>query len=185
MASSSAQCYLAKEPQPTSGVPRATEASGAQLLLQELLTSSLIRAVDWRGLPAAIQEELGRHTDPQELLAQLVAQNLLTPYQAQRIGAGTTFGLILGNYRVLDHLGAGGMGIVFKAEHLYLPRLVAIKVLPPAAGQDPQLVQRFLAEMWTAAKLQHPNIVSAVDAGETQGPDPDSAILRYFAMDFV
>src|SRR5260370_41057289 len=93
------------------------------------------------GFPAAIQDELRRHGDPQELLAQLVSQNLLTPYQAERIIAGTTFGLILGNYRVLDRLGAGGMGIVFKAEHLYLPRLVAIKVLPPSARQDPTLVQ--------------------------------------------
>src|SRR5713226_4575421 len=133
MASSSALFGPAKGTQPTIGFPRAPEAPGAQLLLQELLASSLIRAVDWRGLPGAIQEELGRHTDPQELLAQLVSQNLVTPYQAERIIAGTTFGLILGNYRVLDRLGAGGMGIVYKAEHLRLPRQVAIKVLSPSA----------------------------------------------------
>ena len=54
---------------------------------------------------------------------------LLTEYQAARIDAGKTLGLILGNYRVLDRLGAGGMGVVFKAEHLRLRRQVAIKVL--------------------------------------------------------
>jgi hypothetical protein len=56
-----------------------------------------------------IREDLSCHTDEDQLLAQLVDQKLLTEYQAGRISAGTTFGLILGNYRVLGRLGAGGM----------------------------------------------------------------------------
>jgi hypothetical protein len=127
--------------------PPATLRSEAQGLLQELLTSSLIRSKDWSTLPDAIREDLTRHTERNKLLAHLIEQKLLTEYQAGRIEAGTTFGLILGNYRVLDRLGAGGMGIVFKAEHLRLPKLVAIKVLPLGPDQNPRLLQRFFAEM--------------------------------------
>src|SRR5207249_4775363 len=110
---------------------------------------------------------------------------LLTAYQAERIAAGTTFGLILGNYRVLERLGTGGMGVVFKAEHLLLPRLVAIKVLPATPDQDPELLHRFFTEMSTFASLQHPNIVNAVDAGEISGGGGDGGTLHYFAMEYI
>jgi len=103
--------------------------SGAQRLLQELLASCLIRPRDWEALPPTACDDLTKATDQAVLLDLLEEQHLLNNYQADRVRAGTTFGLILGNYRVLRSLGAGGMGIVFQAEHLRLPRLVAIKVL--------------------------------------------------------
>src|SRR5205085_2507585 len=84
--------------------------------------------------------------------ALLVAHKLLTPYQADRIAAGTTYGLVLGNYRVLDRLGAGGMAVVFKGEHLEMRRTVAIKVLPLTADQHSKLLPRFIAEMRTVAQ---------------------------------
>jgi response regulator RpfG family c-di-GMP phosphodiesterase len=99
--------------------------------------------------------------------------------------AGTTNGLVLGNYRVLDRLGAGGMGIVFKAEHLLLRQLVAIKVMPMAPDQDPQLHRRFVAEMRAIASLHHPNIVGAIDAGVVHSDDCMSAGMRYFVMEYV
>jgi hypothetical protein len=164
--------------------PTAT-ASSARRLLQTFLSSRLIRPKDWNSLPSKTRQALRDHSDRQKLLAQLVDQKLLTEYQADCIDAGTAFGLILGNYRVLDRLGAGGMGIVFKAEHLRLPRLVAIKVLPPSSAQDPELLQRFYAEMWAIAELEHPNIVRAIDAGEITCSGPDSSTLHYFAMEYV
>src|SRR5258707_10062949 len=96
----------------------------AEVLLQELLTSSLVLAEDWDRLPLNVQKELKHHSEIQDLLPDLVTCGLLTQYQAARIHARKTFGLILGNYRVLDRLGAGGMGVVFKAEHLYMRRQV-------------------------------------------------------------
>ena len=68
-------------------------------------------------------------------LPELVKQNHLTKFQAQHVNAGKTKSLILGNYTILDKIGAGGMGQVFKAEHRRMERVVAIKMLPPADDQ--------------------------------------------------
>ena len=75
------------------------------------------------------------------------------------------------------------MGVVFKAEHVDMRRLVAIKVLSTFADQDSRIHQRFLTEIRVVAQLQHPNIVAAMDAGRISGPD--SPTLRYFVMEFV
>src|SRR5205085_1327089 len=94
-------------------------------------------------------------------------------------------GLVLGNYRVLDRIGSGGMGVVFKGEHLRMRRLVAIKVLPLTPDLDDRLLRRFLFEMRAVAHLQHPHIVSAMDDGEAAAPGPDVPPLHYFVMEYV
>jgi response regulator RpfG family c-di-GMP phosphodiesterase len=153
--------------------------------VRQLLTSSLVLAEDWDALPKAQREEVGRCPDADAALQLLVKHGLLTQYQADRIQAGSTFGLVLGNYRVLDRIGAGGMGIVFKGEHMDLRRPVAIKVFLLSAGQDPGLLSRFLVEMRAIAQLHHPNIIAAMDAGKAVSPDPGAASLRYFVMEYV
>src|SRR5438445_12082183 len=100
-------------------------------------------------------------TDQSDLLSLLYAHQLLTRYQVDRIEAGTIHGMMLGNYRILDRLGAGGMSVVFKAEHCRMRRIVAVKVLPLYNGVDRKLVRRFLTETRVVAQLQHPNIVAA------------------------
>src|SRR5690606_27383029 len=112
---------------------------------------------------------------------------LLTTYQADRIEAGTIHGLVLGNYRVLDRLGAGGMGVVFLGEHFQLRRRVAIKVLP-SLGQDDvrrSIVTRFVNEIRLIAQLQHPNIPWAMDSGEMAGPQDNPSVLYYHVMEYV
>ncbi len=125
--------------------------------------------------------------DFEQLLSQMVEQKLLTDYQAARIASGKTFGLLLGNYRVLDRLGAGGMGILFKAEHVYMRRLAAIKVLPCSLMQEQSDgdLHRFHSEVRAVAQLQHPNIVNAVDAGQVTSGDPDATVIHYYAMEYV
>jgi len=81
-------------------------------------------------------------------------------------------------YEILDKLGAGGMGNVYKARHTRLGKLVAIKVLPPELAADPEYLDRFNREARAAAKLNHPNIVQALDVGESYG-------YHYFVMEFV
>jgi len=81
-------------------------------------------------------------------------------------------------YQILDRLGAGGMAVVFKARQLSLDRIVAIKVLPRRMSADSDYVERFYAEGQAAAKLNHPNIVQAIDVGEYAG-------YHYFVMEYV
>lgn len=72
---------------------------------------------------------------------------------------------VLGDYLIEERIGAGGMGQVFRARHRTMDRAVAIKVLPLSVCNDPQAVDRFYAEVRATAKLMHPNIVTAFDAG--------------------
>ena len=83
-----------------------------------------------------------------------------------------------GRYRVQGELGRGGMGIVYKAEDTVLDRPVAFKVLPDALRDNPQALKNFLREAKSAAKLNHPNIVTVYDAGEQDG-------RYYIAMEYV
>jgi len=154
-------------------------------VLDDLLASSLVLAEDWDLLPLGVREELQACTDTQILLARLVDHNLLTEYQAARVEAGTTFGLMLGSYRVLDRLGVGGMGVVFRAEHVRMRRHVAVKVLPLGPDQDQRILRRFLTEIRAIAQLQHPNIVAAFDAGEIGSPDANTPVLHFFVMEYV
>ena len=85
---------------------------------------------------------------------------------------------MLGEYLVLEKIGAGGMGQVFKAQHRRMQRIVAIKVLPPAMMKTPAAVKRFQREIQAAARLSHPNIVTAFDAGQSGG-------LYFLVMEFV
>jgi serine/threonine protein kinase/Leucine-rich repeat (LRR) protein len=107
--------------------------------------------------------------DAQELAKQLVQSKQLTKYQAAEIYQGRAKSLILGNYTILDKIGAGGMGQVFKAQHRRMKRVVAIKVLPKHVTRDAAAVARFQREVEAAAKLEHPNIVTAHDADEADG----------------
>jgi response regulator RpfG family c-di-GMP phosphodiesterase/serine/threonine protein kinase len=159
--------------------------SSAREMVRELQRALLIRPADWEALRPEIREEVEACDEMSELLQLLVAHRLLTSYQAHRIEEDTAFGLVLGNYRILDRIGGGGMGVVFKAEHLRLPRLAAVKVLLPSLCQHPQAQPRFYAEMQAVARLYHPNIVSVIDAGEVPSPDLHTPPQHYFVMDYV
>jgi eukaryotic-like serine/threonine-protein kinase len=99
----------------------------------------------------------------------LVDLGLLTKFQAERILVGRTAGFQLGQYRILDQLGRGGMGRVFKAQHRTMNRIVALKVLAPTVMKSERACELFLREVRAAAQLNHPNIVAAYDANECEG----------------
>lgn len=87
-------------------------------------------------------------------------------------------GTVLGPYQILDKLGEGGMGAVYKAKHVKLDKIVALKVLAAQVTRVPDAVQRFEREMRAVGKLEHPHIVRAMDAGEIDG-------IHYLAMEYV
>ncbi len=128
-----------------------------------LITADEINAFI-RGLP-----EERRPDDGRQLLQEMVRYKRLTKFQAQAVYQRKTRGLVLGNYVVLDKLGEGGMGQVFKARHRRMDRLVALKVLPAPAMKSKEAVARFQREVKAAARLSHPNVVTAHDADEAEG----------------
>jgi serine/threonine protein kinase len=133
-----------------------------------LAQSELLSAADTKSLLANIPET-ERPADGESFAALLVRQNKLTRFQAKRLCEGAGDNLTLGNYVILDQLGRGGMGAVFKAEHRQMKRVVALKVIRPDLLTSPNASKRFQREVETAARLDHPNIVAAFDADEVNG----------------
>ncbi|MFN4259491.1 MAG: protein kinase domain-containing protein [Gemmataceae bacterium] len=153
--------------------------------LQELIQLQLLgRSSAGHFLRQAL-DHLEEFTDTETLGAALVEAGLLTSYQLNCVLSGSTHGLILGNYRVLERLGAGSMGVVFLGEHALLKRRVAIKVLPVDEDLPSAILERFYAEMRVLADLHHPNIVMALDAGKIPGPAPGMPVLHYLVMELI
>ena len=100
------------------------------------------------------------------------------PPSVPELGSGTGTSGQPGRYRILAELGRGGMGIVYKGHDTVLDRPVAFKVLPDALRDNPQALKNFLREAKSAAKLNHPNIVTVFDAGEQDR-------RFYIAMEYV
>jgi response regulator RpfG family c-di-GMP phosphodiesterase/serine/threonine protein kinase len=156
-------------------------------LLQSFLRSLLdSRLLSLQELDAFLAERPGlREDDTPVLIDALVARGLLNEYQVKRLLTGEGFGLVLGNYRIVDWLGTGGMGTVYRAEHVHMKRPVAIKVMLTEAETHVVFLERFRSEMQALATLRHPNIVLAFDAGEMAVPREPDRVLRYLVMEFV
>lgn len=112
---------------------------------------------------------LTEESSAESLAKQLVRDGRLTLFQAQLAVNGKAAALVLGSYLILEKLGQGGMGQVYKARHRTMKREVALKVISSAVVKDETSLRRFQREVEAAAQLNHPNIVTAHDAGEHKG----------------
>jgi serine/threonine-protein kinase len=144
-------------------------------LIDALRTFRLISADQYAHLLANIQ---GKGSDPRPLAKQLVQQGLLTVFQINQLFAGHGKDLAIGNYRVLDRLGQGGLSHVYKAQHVDYDLTVALKVIRPEVLSNPEGRQQFLQEIEAMARLEHPNIVQFCDADQHEQ-------TCYFAMEYV
>src|SRR5262249_37566879 len=123
-------------------------------------------------LEPAQLEELKRQApaaDARALARTLIDRGWLTPYQANQVLQGKGQELLLGSYVLLERLGEGGMGAVFKARNWKLGRIVALKLIRKERLDNPDAIRRFQREVRAAAALDHPNIVHAYDADEIGG----------------
>ncbi len=153
-----------------------------------LFETSLGRLAVKGGLatPKEVQECLdyrNQSSDPnQRSLADiLVARGVLTAGQVDRLSKNIDDHRRrkeIPGYELLGKLGAGAMATVFKARQLSLDRMVAVKVLPRRLSDNPEYVARFYEEGKAAGRLNHPNIVQAIDVGEASG-------YHYFVMEYV
>jgi eukaryotic-like serine/threonine-protein kinase len=144
-----------------------------RLARSELLSAEQLDSVG-REFPAAC----AGGGDAEALAGEFVRREMLTPYQAGVLLEGGEQPLRIGEYEVLEALAAGGMGNVYRARHRLMKRVVAIKVLPRSATENERLAQRFTREVEVAARLTHPNIVTAYDAGMYEG-------ACYLVMEYV
>jgi len=129
----------------------------------------------------ALQQQLAEGGNERSLADVLVANGVITERQMSRVRSevdAQRSNQQIPGYQMLDKLGAGAMATVFKAKQVSLDRTVAVKVLPKKFMTDPQFVERFYAEGRAAAKLNHPNIVQAIDVGK-------AGEYHYFVMEYV
>jgi serine/threonine protein kinase len=151
--------------------------------MQPESTASLVEALRAARLlePSQLEELEGLHKRfpaSHGLARELVRRGWLTAYQADQLVKGRGGDLVLGSYVLLDRLGEGGMGQVFKARNWKLERLVALKLVRKERLADEAAVRRFRREIQATAALSHPNIVQAYDADEVRG-------THFFVMEHV
>ena len=124
------------------------------------------------------RELLPHYPDAFDLSEYLVEIDWLTAYQRRRLFEGRWNELALGPYQILDRLGEGGVGEVFKAWDTVQGRFVALKVLRQHLATNPDAVQELQRERLAVVHLVHPNIIKTYDAAQVDG-------LPYFAMEYV
>lgn len=151
------------------GVPASTEHApnnSAPVLSVDALLETLRRHA--LVAPAPL-DELARlaagDADVRTLARTILEHDWLTAYQVNQLLQGRGADLVLGPYLILERLGEGGSGQVFKARHLRLDRVVALKVIRRELLTDAEVVRRFQREIQVTAQLDHPNIIRAYDAG--------------------
>jgi eukaryotic-like serine/threonine-protein kinase len=112
------------------------------------------------------------------LADRLVREKILTEYQTKRFLSNKPHGLVVGRYVIVDRLGSGSMGRVYKAHHVMMERFVALKIIAPEIVTNERVVARFQREMRLVGRLDHPNVIRAFDADQVNR-------LLYIVMEYA
>ena len=135
--------------------------------MEALEQSGVLTDAKWH----EVRDRFGRRVVPDDSLAlahRLIDEGTLTEFQAGRLLRGKK-SLVFGRYALLDQIGLGARGRVFKARHKLMDRVVALKVLSPVDKLTKTSVSRFFREMKIVALLDHSNVVRAIDADIHKG----------------
>lgn len=158
--------------------------------LSSLNEFNLEKSIITRGLATANEIEMckalkaklvAKGEDARGLLQIMVEANVLTKNQSARLvkeAGETSKKFEIPGYQIIEKLGKGSMGVVYKAKQTSVDRIVAVKILLDALAQNREFIKRFDREAKIAAKLAHNNIVNAIDAGEVGGH-------HFFVMEYV
>ncbi|MBL8797795.1 MAG: protein kinase, partial [Planctomycetia bacterium] len=149
-------------PAPASTVKSAPVALSRDELIETLRQTAILTADQLDAVTAALP---ARNLAPEALVAELRNRGWLTVFQTQELLEGRGPDLVLGPYVLLERLGAGGVGQVFKARDRDRERLVALKVIRPELLQDAEVLRRFYREIQIVGRLHHPNLVEGYDSG--------------------
>jgi len=144
--------------------------------LERLTQSGALSPGEMKDVSETIQ--MGHSRDIKQLAKSLVEQRILTEWQTRVLSGNEDGTISIGEYVILEHIGDGGMGRVYKARNRQTGDLVALKLLKPQVASDESAVRRFQREIETASRLQHPNIVATLDSGEQNGQ-------QFLVMEFV
>lgn len=154
----------------------------AESFIAVVQKSGLVEAERLQRLTDEHRADRGHEITADSLAEFLVARQVLTPWQAEKLLQGKHKGYFLGKYRLLSLLGRGGMSHVYLGEHVLMRRRCAIKVLPVKRVNDSSYLKRFIRESEAVAKLDHPNIVRAYDIDHQTDRENE---IHFLVMEYV
>src|SRR5262249_40221865 len=146
----------------------------SQSFLEKLLALRLLTHAEATQFLTEQRDRLFELFGEYELGQALVQAGLLTDFQLDRVLAGNGHGLVLGNYRIRGQVGSGGMGLVYRAEHILMKREVAVKGLPLDEDCPPSVRPRLYTQMRIPAQFPHPPLVPRPHARQNPPSGPPS-----------
>lgn len=152
-------------------------AEERDLLFRELILLDYELCIEL-GITLFDEERLYTSFPKQQEFIRSVLKDAQNRFPSPVAGHHSLNGKQLGNYKIVSRIGAGGMGEVYLASHVGMDRTVAIKVLRPELVDSQEAINRFHREIYAVAKLLHPNLVRAFDAGESDG-------VHYLVLEYV
>lgn len=157
-----------------------TQSLSSERFLEIVGNSGLVEEGALAKIKQRIRDQLGDRlpSKPDKIAELFVRKNLLTEWHVEKLLSGKYKGFFLGNYKLLGHIGTGGMSSVYLAEHTRMGDKRAVKVLPKSRVKDATYLARFQLEAKAIASLHHPNIVQAYDI------DNDGDV-HYIVMEYV